>query len=113
MKQQIALVFLVFGLALATEHRLPLPGAIQATHPRLVNEPLTSDMTRIVGGKNVTNGGAPHQVAIFRSGAFLCGGALIGSKTVLTAAHCVYGQVNEGMKYTSGSLNDPSWGRDC
>ena len=46
---------------------------------------------RIVGGRNVTNGGAPYQVALYRSGLFYCGGSLVGARSVVTAAHCIYG----------------------
>ena len=48
-------------------------------------------LNRIIGGKQVEVGGAPYQVALFRSGSFICGGSLIAPNKVLTAAHCVYG----------------------
>lgn len=47
---------------------------------------------KIVGGEKVKWGEAPWQVAIFeRDDAHdkFCGGALIGPRTVLTAAHCI------------------------
>ena len=89
MKQIAIILFVaVIGLASAAAGQLHFP--LQVKHNRqLPTDP--NDLNRIVGGTNVTNGGAPHQVAIFRSGGFLCGGSLIGSKSVLTAAHCVYG----------------------
>ncbi|XP_052892352.1 serine protease SP24D-like [Anopheles moucheti] len=45
---------------------------------------------RIVGGSVAAEGQFPHQVALLRSNALTCGGSLIDSRWVLTAAHCVY-----------------------
>ncbi|XP_035906237.1 serine protease SP24D-like [Anopheles stephensi] len=45
---------------------------------------------RIVGGSLAADGQFPHQVALLRSNALTCGGSLIDSRWVLTAAHCVY-----------------------
>ncbi|XP_037914807.1 serine protease SP24D-like [Hermetia illucens] len=44
---------------------------------------------RIVGGKTASAGQFPYQVALKRSGSFLCGGSIISSTFILTAAHCV------------------------
>jgi len=55
------------------------------------NQSNITSVERIVGGKVVPNGGAPHQIALHRTGTFICGGSLIASRTVVTAAHCVYG----------------------
>ena len=45
---------------------------------------------RIVGGEPVTKNEYPWLVAIFlNSNSFKCGGSLVSSRTVLTAAHCL------------------------
>jgi len=44
--------------------------------------------TRIIGGSPAVTGQFPHQISLIIQDAWLCGGALISSNTVLTAAHC-------------------------
>ncbi|XP_042889047.1 chymotrypsin BI-like [Penaeus japonicus] len=46
---------------------------------------------RIVGGYEAAPHSWPHQVALFIDGAQFCGGSLISSEWVLTAAHCMDG----------------------
>ncbi|XP_055842718.1 transmembrane protease serine 9-like [Episyrphus balteatus] len=46
-------------------------------------------ISKVVGGKDAEIGQFPHQVALFKDGSFTCGGSIISSRYVLTAAHCV------------------------
>ena len=71
--------------------RLPLPAEIAELHPWMLHEPINSPIARVVGGTNAVSGEAKHQIALLAGGSFTCGGSLIASRTVLTAAHCVYG----------------------
>uniref|UniRef100_T1H521 Peptidase S1 domain-containing protein n=1 Tax=Megaselia scalaris TaxID=36166 RepID=T1H521_MEGSC len=45
---------------------------------------------RIVGGREIQIRQVPYQVSIQRFGSHWCGGSLISSNVVLTAAHCFY-----------------------
>lgn len=45
--------------------------------------------SRIVGGQDTTINKHPHQVALLKGGGLICGGSIIKSNRILTAAHCV------------------------
>ncbi|NKE58001.1 serine protease [Lentzea sp. PSKA42] len=62
---------------------------------------------RIVGGVVVDNPDeAPWMVALtLSSGYQFCGGALVGSKLVATAAHCVYGRAPGSISVVGGRLD--------
>ncbi|XP_058463935.1 trypsin-1-like [Malaya genurostris] len=44
---------------------------------------------RIVGGKDTTIKEHPYQISLRHSGAHSCGGSILNTNTILTAAHCV------------------------
>ncbi|KAM0733577.1 Chymotrypsin-1 [Formica fusca] len=48
---------------------------------------------QIVGGEDAPVGKYPYQVSLRKSGFHSCGGSIISSHTVLTAAHCIIGYI--------------------
>lgn len=46
---------------------------------------------KIVGGQEATKHDWGWQIALYRGSSFSCGGSLINSQWVITAAHCVAG----------------------
>ena len=68
----------------------------------LTTKPNTQD-NRIIGGNLAANNSYPWMVALLRSVEstyrFTCGGSIISSNWVLTAAHCVYSEVIDSPKF--------------
>ncbi|KZM19972.1 Trypsin [Ascochyta rabiei] len=64
----------------------------------------------IVGGVPAVAGDFPFIVSLQKNGAHFCGGSLLDSKTVLTAAHCADGQSTTNLTIRAGSLNRTSGG---
>jgi secreted trypsin-like serine protease len=98
MKAQVILVLAMVAIAHAFL-KLPLPEELKAKHPDWRSW-TPNPRSRVVGGTPVQSGGRPFQILLARSGSFTCGGSLIASNKVLTAAHCVYGNENSPTLYT-------------
>lgn len=49
-----------------------------------------SKLPRIIGGTEATLGRWPWQVALYHNSKHVCGGSIITSQWIVTAAHCVH-----------------------
>ncbi len=63
----------------------------------------------VVGGSDAVQGQFPYLVSVVSSGWFgtshICGGAILDSTTVLTAAHCADGSTTASLRVSYGSTN--------
>jgi len=74
-----------------------------------------TNVPAIVGGVPAVAGDFPFIVSLQKNGAHFCGGSLLDSTTVLTAAHCADGQTTTGLTIRAGSLVGSLWNArsDC
>uniref|UniRef100_A0A7M5X9U8 Uncharacterized protein n=2 Tax=Clytia hemisphaerica TaxID=252671 RepID=A0A7M5X9U8_9CNID len=59
-------------------------------------------MSRVVGGQNAKAHSWPWQIGLHRNGGFMCGGSIINSRWVVTAAHCVHRRSASDFKVKLG-----------
>ncbi len=64
----------------------------------------------IVGGATTPNGAYPFMASVQSRGSHFCGGSVIASQWVLTAAHCVPSGSASGLTVRVGSNNNTSGG---
>ncbi|CAF2804034.1 unnamed protein product, partial [Rotaria sp. Silwood2] len=62
-----------------------------------------ASVTRIVGGESAGTSTWGWAVSIFISGTSLCGGAILSSSWIITAAHCVNGIAASQVTVYAGS----------
>lgn len=87
--------------------RLVIAAALAAA-ASLVAVPAPSQA--IVGGSTVANGAYPFMASVQSDGYHFCGGSVISSTWVLTAAHCVPDGKATGLTVRVGSNNNTSGG---
>ncbi|KAH8380639.1 hypothetical protein KR009_011941 [Drosophila setifemur] len=104
------LVVLVLVLASASAGFLP---QVAPVHPKDMVRNASSIEGRITNGQDAYEGQFPYQVGIYLYGLFgsrFCGGSLISSEWVMTAAHCLIGAnsavIVMGSITLSGSANN-------
>ncbi|XP_043276806.1 chymotrypsin-1-like isoform X1 [Venturia canescens] len=57
--------------------------------------------SRVVGGEDANIGEFPYSAAVFKKNKQICGGSIIGSRHILTAAHCFHGVSSDPLKEMS------------
>lgn len=66
---------------------------------------------KIVGGFDAQNESWPWQVQLTRYGMFHCGGSILSSRWVVTAAHCLSGLPTASIQVRAGSILNGSGGQ--
>jgi len=61
--------------------------------------------SRVIGGTTAKAGAWPWQIAMYFMGGFGCGGSLVNSNWVVTAAHCIGRKPANGFKILLGGQN--------
>jgi len=95
------LAVLVLSLAVANAYRAVGPPVFENVHAR-------SSGAKIVGGVAATQAQGPWQISLNQVSLFgsshICGGSIVGSRAVLTAAHCCDGGTTSSLTTKYGGL---------
>ena len=72
------------------------------------------NLAEIVGGQQAPSP-IPWQVSVQIGGSHFCGGTILDTYTILSAAHCFddYGGVLDGLSIRAGSIKWSSGGQVC
>ena len=102
------LLYITLAVQAKTRHG-PLPHLFwdKVKHLDVIDE----SKDKIVGGIEVDISERPFQIAFLYYGSLRCGGAWIGGKNILTAAHCCEGVSASSVSVRMGS-NSPFSGGD-
>jgi len=107
----LVILSLCLGLAIAEPillpHPNPHPRADPYSHSKLGLRLNSTD--RIIGGVDATAGQAPHQISLRRT-SHSCGGSIISTTVIVTAAHCVDGASVGSLSVRYNSLQHASGG---
>ncbi|XP_075166395.1 trypsin beta-like [Haematobia irritans] len=87
--------------------------AITSAYGSIIMPRLIPDLEgRVVGGEDTTIDKYPYQVSVRILGSHSCGGSILNSRVVLTAAHCIYSflgassySIQYGITTVGGSTN--------
>lgn len=60
----------------------------------VISRPDVDIESRIVGGSKAADNAFPYQVSLRTNNQHFCGGSVISKLSILTAAHCIYGNNN-------------------
>lgn len=78
----------------------------RTVNPEGCGKRLNDFPNKIVGGYQAAVGDWGWQIGMNYNGRFSCGGSLINSQWVLTAAHCLYGRLTPSYYTISVGYND-------
>ncbi|XP_053692371.1 trypsin-1-like [Sabethes cyaneus] len=111
MIQFLVLVCAAFATVLGNDDSIVPSGVFPRPHYGTVQSSEKEDSNhRIVGGFEIDIADAPHQISLQSRGSHICGGSIISSKWVLTAAHCTDGASASNLRVRVGSTKHASGG---
>merc|ERR550519_268000 len=90
MFSKVAVLVLALAVVASGNPAAGKPWSWKSRRP-LVDAKMDASNARIVGGSEATPHSFPHQAALFIDNMYFCGGSLISTEWVMTAAHCMDG----------------------